>query len=371
MAGRLGASQSGAPYVNPFGNGTLCQNASTVGQFSNGVSGSCPSGSNSNPAAGCPDGYKALTTNGNGAVWQHGITVWRNNNYTPVFDTSYQYALSPTIGQGMVVDCGTSPIQQYSASAKLPSSVFNMTASGSNWTLSPSSNPGQCLDAGAGTNGTGIVAASCNGSAQQAWSISPDVQTGNFFVKVTSTNRCMTVRGGNTAAGAVMEVDDCVSSTSQKFAIQATVVGSDTSNQTSTGTGGSTGGTTGTGGSGGSTSPTFSSSRSYRMVPQHATGSSVSHDLQQQPEQRHRRADLRQLGHHQPDLAHLLPNGSDWKITMSANQNECLTPNNNGAGNSTPIVIQDCNGSSAQNYTAMKNQPRVSTRSRTWRRGAA
>ena len=45
------------------------------------------------PPAGCPDGYKALTT-APGAVWQHGITVWRNNNYTPVFDTSYQYTFS-------------------------------------------------------------------------------------------------------------------------------------------------------------------------------------------------------------------------------------------------------------------------------------
>ena len=78
-------------------------------------------------------------------------------------------------------------------------SVFNMTASGSNWTLAPASNPGQCLDAGAGTNGTGIVMAACNGSASRPGSISPDVQTGNFFVKVTSTNRCITVRGGNTS----------------------------------------------------------------------------------------------------------------------------------------------------------------------------
>jgi hypothetical protein len=348
VAGRLGASQSGAPYVNPFGNGALCQNNSlSVGQFSNGVGGSCPSGSNSNPGAGCPDGYKALTTNGNGAVWQHGITVWRNNNYTPVFDTSYQYALAPTVTQGMVVDCGTNPIQQYGASAKLPTSVFNMTATGSNWTLAPASNPGQCLDAGAGTNGTGIAMASCNGSAQQAWSISPDVQSGNFFVKVTSTNRCMTVRGANTAAGAVMEVDDCASSTSQKFAIQATVIGSDTSNQT--GTGGSTGGTTGTGGSGGT--PTFASSRTYRMVPQHATGESIDVSNNSQTNG----TAVQQYGSWgTPSQAfYLLPSGSDWKIAMSSNQNKCIGPSNNGTANSTLMVIQDCNGSTAQAYTAM------------------
>ena len=46
-------------------------------------------------------------------------------------------------------------------------------------------------------------------------------------------------------------------------------------------------------------------------------------------------------------------NGSDWKITMGANQEKCLGPNNNGTGNSTLIEIQDCNGSTAQSYTAM------------------
>ena len=240
------------------------------------------------------------------------------------------------------------PIQQYGASAKLPTSVFTMTATGSNWTLSPASSSGQCLDAGAGTNGTGIVMAACNGSAQQAWSISPDVQSGNFFVKVTSTNRCMTVRGGNTAAGAVMEIDDCTSSSSQKFAIQATVVGSDTSNQTSTG--GSTGGTTGTGGSGGSTA-TFSSSRTYRMVPRHATGESIDVSNNSQ----NNGTAVQQYGSWgtTSQAFYLLQSGSDWKITMSANQNKCIGPSNNGTGNSTLIVIQDCNGSTAQSYTAM------------------
>ncbi len=50
------------PYTNPFGNGTSARTSlSAVGQFSQDVSGSCPAGSNANPAAGCPDGYKALT----------------------------------------------------------------------------------------------------------------------------------------------------------------------------------------------------------------------------------------------------------------------------------------------------------------------
>jgi ricin-type beta-trefoil lectin protein len=194
------------------------------------------------------------------------------------------------------------------------------------------------------------VKASCNGSAQQTWSISPDVKTGNFFVKVTSTNRCMAVRGGNTAAGAVMEVDDCNTSTaSQKFAIQATVVASDTSNQT--GTGGSTGGTTGTGGSGGSTS-TFASSRTYRMVPQNATGESI--DVMNGSQNNGTGVQQYSTWSTAGQAFYLLASGSNWKIAMSANQNKCLGPNNNGTGNTTSIVVQDCNGSTAQSYTAMK-----------------
>jgi hypothetical protein len=145
-----------------------------------------------------------------------------------------------------------------------------------------------------------------------------------------------------------MEIADCTSSSSQKFAIQATIVGSDTSNQTSTG--GSTGGTTGTGGSGGSAA-TFSSSRTYRMVPRHATGSSV--DVSNNSQNNGTAVQIYSSWGSASQAFYLLQSGSDWKIAMSSNQNKCLGPNNNGTGNSTAIVIQDCNGSSAQSYTAM------------------
>ena len=67
--------------------------------------------------------------------WGHGITVWRNNNYTPVFDTTYRYAFSASNTAGdMVIDTGTMPIQQWNTSAGLSTSVFAMATSGSNWT---------------------------------------------------------------------------------------------------------------------------------------------------------------------------------------------------------------------------------------------
>src|SRR6185369_5787157 len=50
---------------------------------------------------------------------------------------------------------------------------------------------------------------------------------------------------------------------------------------------------------------------------------------------------------------YLLAVGSNWQITMGANQNKCVVPSNNGTANNTAVVIGDCNGSSNQTYTAV------------------
>jgi hypothetical protein len=240
VAGRLGANQSGAPYKNPFNN--LCQNVKGYGNVYvnsgqeqyGGVSNSCPPGtdmSKVDPNVGCPDGYAALqypyaTYPGQTQVpWNYGITVWRNANYTPQFDTSYQYMMSALVtGGSMVVDTGSSPIQQWNASAGLATSYFNFAASGSSWTISPMNGATSCLDAGAAINGTGIVAAACNGGASQKWNVTSNAQNGSFNIMSASTGRCMTVRGNSSSAGAVMETDDCVSgSSSQQFSIQASI----------------------------------------------------------------------------------------------------------------------------------------------------
>src|SRR5205823_4420524 len=106
----------------------------------------------------------------------------------------------------------------------------------------------------------------------------------------------------------------------------------------------------GTGGSTGST-PTFASSRAYRMVPQHATGQSI--DVMNGSQNNGTGVQQYSSWNTPAQTFYLLQSGSDWKITMSANQNKCLTPSNNSTANNTKIVIQDCNGSSAQSYTAM------------------
>lgn len=84
-----------------------------------------------------------------------GSTIARSS--PAVVDTGYKYTLSAALTQSnpMVLDSGTSPIQQWNKSANLPTSIFNMAPNGSNWTLSPNDAPTKCLDAEAATNATG------------------------------------------------------------------------------------------------------------------------------------------------------------------------------------------------------------------------
>ena len=233
VAGRIGANQAGAPYVNPYGNGTLCQNASgAVGQFSLGVTDSCPAGSNSNPAAGCPDGYKALTTNGNGGVWQHGITVWRNNNYVPVFDPSFTYRLAPMPangGESIDIPYGSTNdgtvVQQYASWNGTPQ-MFNLIADGSNWHIAMNANTAKCLDlVGGGSNlanGTQIAVNDCkSGDTSQDWSITPDPASGAFVFKNVQSGRCLDESGYNTANGLPMQIWDCSGGANQKLFVQA------------------------------------------------------------------------------------------------------------------------------------------------------
>ncbi|HEY6475073.1 MAG TPA: ricin-type beta-trefoil lectin domain protein, partial [Polyangia bacterium] len=169
--------------------------------------------------------------------------VWRNNNYTPVFDTGYQYTFSgvATAGNPMLVDAGTSPVQQWNQSANLVSSVFTMASSGSAWTISPIDAPAKCLDAGAGTNGTGVVANACNGTSSQKWNVTANAMNGSFDIAAASSGRCLSVRSGSTTAGAVIEVDDCaVGRMSEEFNIQATYY-APTGSGASSGSGGSGG----------------------------------------------------------------------------------------------------------------------------------
>ena len=188
------------PYMNPFGNGTLCKNSpANAPYYTFGTGGQTD-----------PDGYQKLEMPA-GVPWNNPITIWRNSNYVPKFDAGYRYSITARITQGspMSLDATATAVQQWSKSSNLDSSKFNFTAVGSNWKITPKSDGSKCLDAGDGLGGRALVLAYCNGAASQSWSVTPEVQTGNFYIKVASTGRCINVRSGSTAQGAIMEVADC------------------------------------------------------------------------------------------------------------------------------------------------------------------
>jgi len=216
VAGRLGAGQANSPYVNPFGNGVLCKNTNAVPQYTYGTGGQSD-----------PDGYKALYTSG-GTAWNDAITVWRNNNYTPVFDAGYTYRISPMSATTKSVDVANASqndgtaVQQYSSWDGDPQK-FNILAVGGAWKVAMKANNNKCLNVvGGGTaNGTQVEIRSCNGANEQLWTITPDVQTGAFQFKNVKSGRCLDVTGWSQADGARMEIYDCSGGANQKFKIQA------------------------------------------------------------------------------------------------------------------------------------------------------
>jgi hypothetical protein len=209
VAGRIGDTASDV-YSNPWGSGALCKNSCT-GQFSLGA------GVQSDP-----DGYVNCGVP-NIPTFNNMITVWRNNTYTPQFDSAYTYSLSAlNTNKGQMIRATTSGniVDQQGASTS-DSQQFILTSSGSGWRIALKSSSGTCLDAGSGSSGASLTLAGCSSGAQQQWTVKPDVQTGSFTLKNGAAGNCLNVRGSSTSAGAPMEVASCSSgSNSQKFVIR-------------------------------------------------------------------------------------------------------------------------------------------------------
>lgn len=212
VAGRIGSTQAGAPYMNPFGANVKCSNGQTAaGPTSYGMS--------------APDGYKQACAGG--YCFQNGepITVWRNPNYTPVFDAVYRYGLSPmNSGKSLDVCNGNANttngtcVQQYSTWGGDPQR-FAILKSGSNWMVAMKANTNKCLGlvGNATGDGTRIEVQDCNYGNNQAWSITADANTGAFVLKNVGAGRCLNVAGGGTGDGNPMEIWSCQGYSSQKF----------------------------------------------------------------------------------------------------------------------------------------------------------
>ncbi len=211
VAGRIGAGGANEPYVNPFGDGTLCKNTpSVVAYYGAGATE--------------PDGYSQLTYH---KPWNNVVTVWRASTYTAVFDPVYKYrfyALS-TRANPMLINLTNSStaagtqLQQWPLSANLDSSQFSILLSGIYWKFVAKKDATKCLDAGAGTNGTVVTLQTCNGSPRQQWAFNTDGGYGSAFIQNVGSGRCLDATGKT--QGLAMDVYDCGKGSWQEFWILA------------------------------------------------------------------------------------------------------------------------------------------------------
>jgi hypothetical protein len=159
----------------------------------------------------------------NNVPWLHGITVWRNANYTPVFDSGYIYTMSPLGASSMILDASGGYLSDYNQSSMLDTSKFLITAHGSKWTIRMKTDSTKCVDANAAANGSAVHLNSCSGVASQDWTFTPQpTKDGAFLIQTAATGRCLHVKNGSSAASAGMESYDCnATSVYQRFIVQA------------------------------------------------------------------------------------------------------------------------------------------------------
>ena len=113
-------------------------------------------------------------------------------------------------------------MQQYSSWDGDPQK-FKILASGSNWKIAMKANSNKCLDVqnGGTANGTVMEIQDCDGSIDQAFTVTTDAQTGAFQFKNVKSGRCLDVTGWSGADGARMEIYDCNNGANQRFKVQA------------------------------------------------------------------------------------------------------------------------------------------------------
>jgi hypothetical protein len=217
VAGRLGKGSTNAPYVNPFGDGVLC-NSKGAGHWTYGTNGQ--------PG---PDGFQQICANGYCFQAGEPITVWRANTYTPVFDDQYIYRLSPMSATGSSIDIANSAttngtaVQQYASWDGDPQRFYIRKDSSGRYAIKMRLNTNKCIGPkGNGTaNGTYMEVQDCNNSSNQAWTVTANATNGGFTFKNVASGTCLDVTGKSTANGARMELYTCNGATNQQFKIQA------------------------------------------------------------------------------------------------------------------------------------------------------
>jgi hypothetical protein len=182
VPGRLGASQPGAPYTNPFGTNAMC-------------AGNCTAAASPNQN----DGYKSCKG------YNTPITVWREP--APTFDPAKTYRVCAKHSGRCLSIQGSStangaPVVQWGFSSG-DNQKFKVTSLGDGFYSFCAKNSGKCLDTHPPTGGDGssVTQWAWDGSDSQRWSIS-SVGDGWFSIMVKEASMSLDVYGSSYADGA-------------------------------------------------------------------------------------------------------------------------------------------------------------------------
>jgi hypothetical protein len=228
VAGRLNASDINSPYM-PYGTDGMCLSSGPTT-----VPGPTSAGQTD------PDGFARFCAGG--VCFDNGepITVWRSNLYPPGFDTTYRYFLAPMhvpvqAGAKAVTVIGGStangtPVLQMLGNGSIDAQQFailrtTLANGGIYWKIAMKADTNKCI--GPVGNGTGILTPmevqGCNGSGNQAWSVTANANSGGFIFVNVASGLCLSVPTGSLAEGAQVALFTCQGSTNQTFKVAASL----------------------------------------------------------------------------------------------------------------------------------------------------
>src|SRR5262252_1646553 len=233
VAGRLTVgAMYGAPYSNPYGTNVTCDAVDANKNRGNNVGHTNGSGQtangyvNTDPRA-IPNGYQAACANG--YCWQNGetITVWRNPNYSPVFDTVYDYTIVPqaTTTSSMDTDSNGNLVQLTipPMGGPGPDQKFQILRSNTtHWKVVKANDHNKCaMPKGRATgNGTQMSVVPCDGTPDQDFDITANTTNGGFALKQVPSGRCLEMPSGAHQDGAAMDIYDCWNGSNQLFGMK-------------------------------------------------------------------------------------------------------------------------------------------------------
>ncbi|WP_370097648.1 RICIN domain-containing protein [Streptacidiphilus sp. MAP12-20] len=127
----------------------------------------------------------------------------------------------PGVPQGAATSSPTPSTTPSSPPAASPSRASTAPVSAGRMLVNPGT--GKCLSGGAGTDGTPLVLARCDGNVNQAWDVSPDGT-------LRSQGLCMDAAWGATSVGTVVQVARCSGNPAQQFSLVGDTIHSKMSN---------------------------------------------------------------------------------------------------------------------------------------------